>query len=45
MFRAGLLLITRRHYSFYTATGMYHGFILTGCEQDRDSNPILPVTD
>jgi hypothetical protein len=31
MFRAGLLLIIRRDYSVYTADGMCHAFMSTGC--------------
>ena len=30
-FRADLLLIIRRYFSVYTATGMYIAFMLAGC--------------
>jgi len=35
MFRAGLLVIIRRYLSVYTAVGICHAFMLTGCWQDR----------
>jgi len=36
MFRTNVLLITRRYYSVYTATGICHAFMLTGCWQGPD---------
>jgi len=34
IFRAGLQLVSRKYYSVYTAVGMCHVFMLTGCWQD-----------
>jgi len=34
MFRKNLLLIIRRYFSVYTAIGICHGFMLTGCWQE-----------
>jgi len=35
MFQVGLLLIIRRYYSVYTAVGICHVIMLTGCWQDQ----------
>ena len=46
MFRAGLLLIIRRHYSVYTAIGICRVFMLTGRWQDWNEHvPNLPMHD
>ena len=39
MFRAGLLLIFRRHYCVSTAVGICHAFMLTGYWQEFNSDP------
>ena len=45
MFQAGLLLIIRRYYSVYTATGTCHAFMLTGCWQDRGQHKRMTYTN
>jgi len=35
MFRAVLLFVIRRQYPVYTASGICHAFMLTGCWQDH----------
>jgi hypothetical protein len=42
IFRAGLLLLIKGKYFVYTAVGICHAFILTGCWQDRDGT-VLPT--
>jgi hypothetical protein len=43
MFQAGLLLVIRRYYFVYTATGTCHAFMLTDCWQDQNGTGLCRV--